>query len=336
MQDRELPALKADFPFFKEVPSQVLQQTLENLDKAYQMFFKGVGDYPIYKKKFKNEPGLRFPQGVRLLEHNNPKKGLIQLPKIGKLKFFKSREILGKIKSATIVKEADGYYISFLTDYDEISRVKNGKHALGIDLGVKISIATSDSVAFNLDIKKIKLLEKKKKVLQRKLAEKTVKSNNWSKLLKKINRLDRRITYIRNDFHWKTAREIAKNHGLIAVEDLKIKNMSKSAKGTLDEPGKNVAAKSGLNKAILDQAWGRFTLKLEWMAKKFGSEVVYVNPKFSSQTCSKCEHKDGKNRQSRNVFACRACGHSENADFNAAKNLLARGLRVNALKAACG
>jgi putative transposase len=107
---------------------------------------------------------------------------------------------------------------------------------------------------------------------------------------------------------------------MVYMEDLKIKNMSKSAKGTAEEHGKNVAAKSGLNRSILDCGWGNFGTMLEYK-----TEVLKVNPKHTSQICSYCGHKDAKNRLSQSKFVCTSCAHTSNADVNAAKNILSRG-----------
>ena len=114
--------------------------------------------------------------------------------------------------------------------------------------------------------------------------------------------------------------------GKICLEELKIANMTKSAKGTAEQPGKNVKAKAGLNREILNQGWGQFKTFLEYKAKWYGSEVVYVDPKHTSQVCSQCGHKDSESRKRQDKFVCTNCGYSENADINAAKNILTRGL----------
>jgi putative transposase len=122
---------------------------------------------------------------------------------------------------------------------------------------------------------------------------------------------------------------------VIALEDLKVANMSRSAQGTVEAPGKNVRQKAGLNRGILDQAWGEFARQLEYKTAALGGAVVYVNAAYSSQECRVCGHVDRANRKTQASFLCTACGNSENADTHAAKNILARGVAVwNALSAA--
>ena len=119
---------------------------------------------------------------------------------------------------------------------------------------------------------------------------------------------------------------ISQNHAVIVVEDLKVSNMSKSAKGTVDEPGKKVAQKSGLNKAILDQGWGMFRTMLEYKQLWRGGMVIAVPPAYTSQRCAECGHVSPENRVVQALFSCVACGHTDHADVNAARNILAAGL----------
>ena len=167
---------------------------------------------------------------------------------------------------------------------------------------------------------------------QRKLAKKTKFSNNWKKQKAKINRIHTKIANIRRDFLHKTSTELSKNHALIVIEDLKVKNMTRSAKGTLDEPGRNVKAKSGLNKSILDQGWYEFRRQLEYKQKWAGGEVLAVPAHHTSQICPSCSHVSSDNRQTQAHFECVECGYTNNADIVGAINVLARGHRV----LACG
>lgn len=322
-QDKELPVLKAEFPWFKEVPSQSLQQVLKQLENAYKHFFSGLGDYP--KRKKKSMPfGMKFPQGFSFEEHKNPKKGYINLPKIGRLRYFKSRELEGAVRSVTLRKEGSDYFISVLCDvgdkYDSI--INPSESSVGIDRGIAHTLVVSDGSMHELDLEKIKQIEDRIALEQQKLARKTRYSNNWFKTKNKIDRFYKKATYIRHDFAWKKAREIAKNHSVIALEDLKVKNMSRSASGTIENPGKMVAQKSGLNRSILRMGWYDFAKKLEWQAKKAGSRVIYCNPQHTSTTCNKCGHKNSDNRLDQARFHCEICEHQENADINAAKNIL--------------
>jgi len=143
-----------------------------------------------------------------------------------------------------------------------------------------------------------------------------------------LGRLNARVRARRNDFAAQTAVRLVRDHGLVAVEDLRVKNMTASAKGTVDQPGRNVRQKAGLNRAILAKGWGGFLPKLEHAARYHGATVVKVNPAYTSQRCSRCGVVDAKSRDSQAVFACTCCGHRDNADVNAARNILAAGLAV--------
>jgi putative transposase len=213
--------------------------------------------------------------------------------------------------------------------------IQNQGAPLGIDRGIVKTIAVSDPSKYiadelNLPVEKIKKFEEKIKFWQRKLATKIKFSSNFRKVKKKIGKLGRKIRNIRHDFLHKASSKLAKNHSLLVLEKLKVKNMSKSAKGTLENPGTSVAAKSGLNRSILRQGWYHFQRLLEYKAKWNGGHVLYVPPQYTSQTCSHCLKVDKASRKSQEVFKCVRCEYEENADINAAKVILTLGLRGSA------
>jgi putative transposase len=141
-----------------------------------------------------------------------------------------------------------------------------------------------------------------------------------------------RIANVRTDFLHKASNTISKNHAMIAVEDLQVRNMSRSAKGCAEAPGRNVRAKSGLNKAILDQGWGEFRRQLEYKSAWRGGYFVAVPPRNTSRMCPHCGHISAENRKTQALFACIKCGHTANADHVGAINILAAGHAV----LACG
>ncbi len=157
-------------------------------------------------------------------------------------------------------------------------------------------------------------------------------SKNWQKTKNKISKLHSTIAHIRRDYLNKTSTTISKSHAIIVIEDLKIANMSKSTAGTADNKGRNVKAKSGLNKAILDQGWCAFRRQLEYKQAWLGGQLIAVPPQYTSQRCACCGHTEKANRITQAKFECVACGHQQNADINAAQNILAAGLAV----IACG
>jgi putative transposase len=154
-------------------------------------------------------------------------------------------------------------------------------------------------------------------------------SNNWKKQQKNIRAIHASIKHMRNDYANQVSAKLTEQYGQIFIEDLAIRNMSQSAKGTADAPGKNVKAKTGLNRAILDQGWYRFRAMLEYKSARNGGQVIAINPQYTSQRCSVCGYIDAANRRTQAVFICQECGHAENADINAARNILQIGLELS-------
>ena len=198
----------------------------------------------------------------------------------------------------------------------------NGK-VVGIDVGVSLVVADSNGNRVK-PLELIKELSKIRKCAQQ-LSRKKKGSNNRAKAKAKIAKQNLRIANMRKDFLHKRSRSYSENQTVI-VEDLKIKNMTKSAKGTEEKPGKNVAQKRGLNRSITQQSWGMFFELLEYKIKENGGTLIKVAPEFTSQICNCCGHVSKENRQSQAKFVCTACGHSDNADTNASKNIRDRGI----------
>ncbi len=335
-QQNKLPELKKQegLEWLKNVPSQGLQYSLRNLDRAFTNFFRGNAEYPDFKKKHKSTDSITFPQGNRIeffeMTKNN---SYVQLPKLGKIKFRKHRDFIGATKSATITKEGSHFYISFCvkTEQDILEMPLLNK-PIGLDKGVVHTIAGSMAIAktkshfSDLPVLKIKYIEKEIAKYQRKISKQEKFSPSWRHFKTIIGNLHRKITRIRTDFLHKLSYNVTNNHGLIVVEDLKLRNMTASAKGTIEVPGKNVAQKSGPNRSILRQGLGIFQRLLEYKSQWYGSHVVKVDPKYTSQTCCKCQNRSKENRKEQAVFHCVSCGHIENADINAAKNILRLGL----------
>lgn len=326
-QANELSELKKQFPFFKEVPSQLLQQKLKDVEAAYKRFFNNGAGFPKFKKK-RDLMGMRFPDAKQFfVEYRNGKRtSIVTLPKIGVLKFVSSRPIVGAIKNCSITKKADGFYISFQSEYEAALPI-HVKPTLGIDRGVRTTAMTSNGEALTLPIEKIQDLEVKIARAQKSLAKKLKGSRNFNKQVTKINLVYKKITDIKTDTMHKLTSSIAKNHGIVVIEDLRIKNMTASSKGTADDPGVKVKQKSGLNRAILRNNWGEFERQLTYKLTWSGGRVIKVPPHYTSQTCHQCGHVDPKNRNGIE-FLCLQCGHRDHADANAAQNILALGQSV--------
>ena len=310
--------------FLSEAHSQILQQVLKDLDRAYKNFFEKRAGFPRFKKKGLHD-AFRYPQGFKLDESNSR----IFLPKIGWIRYRNSRKIEGTPKQVTVSLSAGKWYVSIQTEREVPEPVHPLQTAVGIDMGVARFATLSDGSCIK-PLHSFRKHEKKLAKLQRKLAKRVKFSANWQKLKARIQRLHRKIANVRNDFLHKATTSISKNHALVVIEDLKVQNMSRSASGTLDHPGKNVRVKAGLNKSILDQGWFEFRRQLAYKLAWLGGTLLLVPPQYTSQTCSHCGCVDKSNRLSQAKFKCTACGFECNADHNAALNILAAGQAVSA------
>jgi len=314
----------SDTAFLAEVHSQVLQQTLKNLSRGYTNFFEGRAERPVFKKKGKRD-SFRFPQGFKVDCAN----GRLYLPKIGWVRYKKSRDVLGTPKQVTVSLHAGKWYVSIQTEREVAKPVHPSTSQVGMDMGVKRLLTYSDG-GYEDPINVLRKYEKKLAREQRRLSRKTKFSNNWRKQKARIATLHKKIADTRADFLHKLSTTISKNHALVVMEDLRVKNMTRSASGTLDNPGRNVRAKSGLNKGILDQGWGMFRVMLEYKLGWAGGELRLVPPHHTSQTCSACGHTAKESRTSQERFVCVQCGLRIHADHNAALNILAAGLAATA------
>jgi putative transposase len=318
-----------EYTFLSDAPSQSLQQTLKQLTRAFSDGFdktQPVKRIPTFKRKGVRD-SFTYPQGVKLKQAERR----IFLPKIGWVAYRYSRPIVGEIKNCTISRRGEHWYVSIQTEYEVEEPIHTSSSIVGLDLGVA-RFATLSTGEYIEPINAFKQLERKLARLQKSLSRKVKFSSNWRKVKTKLSRLHERIANTRQDFLNKVSNQISKNHAVVVVEDLKVKNMSRSAKGTVITPGKHVKAKSGLNKSILDQGWSSFVSMLIYKQDWLGGEVIKVDPRYTSQTCPACQHVSSENRRSQSVFSCVKCGYENNADYVGANTILARGHRV----LACG
>jgi len=309
-----------EYGFLKECPSQVLQQKLKDLERAFKDGFdrgQPLKRMPVFKKKVLND-GIRFPQGFQLDNRR------IFLPKIGWIGFHKSCDMNGTIKNITITSKGGKWYASIQVEQLVQIEAHPSDSEIGIDTGIKCFAAFSDGTMIE-GVHSFRMHEQKLAREQRKLARKKRGSENWKKQKRIISRLHHTIANVRSDYLHKLSTDISKNHAKVFVEKLQIKNMSASAKGSTEEPGRNVKSKAGLNKSILDQGWFELRRQLDYKLFWMGGMLAEVNPRHTSQQCSCCGHVEKENRISQDVFRCKACGHEEHADINAAKNILTVG-----------
>jgi putative transposase len=160
------------------------------------------------------------------------------------------------------------------------------------------------------------------------LSRKVKFSNNWKRAKARVQRIHSRIANVRRDFLHKTSTAICKNHAIVCIEDLRVRNMSRSAAGTIDAPGKNVRVKSSLNKSILDQGWYEFRRQLAYKLAWKGGHLIIVPPHNTSRTCPNCGHVSADNRRTQAKFKCVACGYENHADVVGAINILSCGMKI--------
>lgn len=323
-----LPEWKEEFPWLKESPSHTLQQSLKDAERAFKSFFEKRAAFPRFKKKGGGE-SFRFPDSKQFdVDQGNSR---IKFPKLGWMRYRNSRDILGTAKNITITQSGGKWFASIQTEREVEQPIPAATSAVGIDMGI-VRFATLSDGSFIEPLSSFKKHEVRLRKAQRKMSRKKKFSKNWFKAKRRVQKIHTRISNARKDFLHKASTEISKNHAMVAVENLQVGNMSKSAQGTVEAPGKNVAAKSGLNKAILDQGWFEFRRQLEYKLHWNGGIFIPVPAHYTSQTCPACGHVAKENRQTQASFVCVDCGHEENADVVGAMNVLARGHRV----AACG
>jgi len=312
--------------WLNHAPSQALQQSLKDLERAYQHFFEKRAAFPVFKKRGIRD-AFRYPQGCRL----NQESQQLFLPKVGWLSYFQSKKVVGDIKNVTVSRKANDWYVSIQTEREVESAIHPKTNIVGIDMGIAQFATLSTGKVYEA-ANALKTRMARLAFQQRRLSRKVKFSQNWLKQKHKITTLHQVVGNIRLDHLHQISHDISKNHAVIVLEDLQIKNMSQSAKGSLQHPGKKVKAKSGLNRSILDQGLGEFRRQLQYKAIWSGGDVVLIDPKYTSLTCPKCQHIDKGNRKTQSSFVCLSCGFHANADYVAALNILAAGHAV----LACG
>lgn len=316
-----LPQWKKELLWLKDCYSQVLQQSLKDLESAFKNFFQKRSGFPKFKKKGLKE-SFRFPQGCKLEQQNNR----LYLPKIGWIRYRNSRDVVGEIKNVTVSRKCGKWYVSIQTEFEMETPRPNGGE-VGINMGI-VRFATLSSGEYFEPINAFKNLKGKLAKLQHRLKNKVKFSQNWQKLKAKIAKLHHKIAHCRKDFLHQTSSKISKNHAVVYVEDLQVSNMSKSARGTAEEHGKNVKQKSGLNRSILDQSWFEFRRQLAYKLAWNGGHLIAVPPQNTSRTCPCCSYTAKENRQTQADFECVGCGYTENADIVGAINILQRGQEI--------
>ncbi|MGA5758969.1 RNA-guided endonuclease InsQ/TnpB family protein [Nonomuraea bangladeshensis] len=316
-QCRQLTEARAASSWLAAGSVVVQQQALKDFAQAIANFFGGTHRRPTWRKRGRSE-GFRIVAvktgDVRRLSRNT---GEVKIPKVGWVRFRWSRAVPDGVKSYRVTRDRAGrWHVAFAAVPAPIPAPGAGQ-VVGVDRGVAVSAALSTGELLNVrglrDTEKARLRR-----LLRKLARAKRGSRRRARVKTAVARLKAREADRRKDWVEKTSTDLARRFDVIAVEDLKIRDMTRTAKGTRDAPGRNVRQKAGLNRGILAAGWGRLVRRLEHKAP---GRVHKVNPRHTSQTCNACKHVARESRESQALFLCVACGHRDNADVNAAKNM---------------
>lgn len=310
--------------WLSQAPVHPLQHALKDLERAYTNFFAKRADFPRFKKKGMGD-SFRYPDAKQFkIDQSNSR---VFLPKLGWLRYRNSRDILGTPKNITVSSNGGKWFLSIQTDREVEQPLHPATSIVGIDVGITRFATLSDG-SFIEPLNTFRKHEKRLTRYQRAMSRKTKFSNNWKKAKARVQKIHTRIAQVRRDFLHKTTTTISKNHAMVCIEDLQVRNISQSAAGSNEEPGRNIKAKSGLNKSILDQGWFEFRRQLEYKQAWRGGEVLAVPARNTSRTCPACGHVSADNRQTQARFACVECGYEANADLVGAINILNRGMQI--------
>jgi putative transposase len=343
--NKRLTVLRNRYDWLGAIPNCCQQEVLRDLDKAFQAFFRRIkrGETPGYPRfKHRGDLGrLYFSQERFSINIDEEGRHYLKLSKIKQaIRIDVDRSYLehpaDKIISCSIVHERDYWYVCLLVN-KTIDTVIRDLPPIGINRGIVRTVALSDGSGYQIPNDRLKALEARKAVLQHRLARKVgskkfeQKSGHWLRQKHQIDRIDSAMADIRLNFNHQTSRDIVNHYGDIGVESYEIKRMTKSAKGTVQEPGTNVQVKADFNRAQLRNAWGGLVTMLEYKAAWGGHTVTKTSVPYITQECSSCGHVDPENvQESKRLFLCVKCGFTKDMDTNAAVNVLHRSIKENA------
>ncbi|MGW7368624.1 RNA-guided endonuclease InsQ/TnpB family protein [Streptomyces sp. NPDC054841] len=338
--DAAIRQARTEIEWLAVLPAQAAQAVLKTYFQAWKNCWDGRADAPNFKARFRTVMSVDIPQGRDLnIVRVHRRWGMVNVPRIGRVKFRWTKDLPvgrranqeNRITGARLVKDALGWHIAFRVQTLEPKPEPHQGPEAGIDVGVTVPLALSDAKTYDhgewlTKKEKAKLLRLERRAAHRKAFRK--RGEKTSRRLRaaydQIQALHARAKRRHLDWQHQTTTDIARTYGVIVVEDLAITNMVKSAKGTVENPGKNVAQKSGLNRSISQEAWGRTVELLTYKAARHGGSLHKVPARGTSQRCSACGFTTPGSRESQAVFVCKNpdCGWSGNADHNAARNVL--------------
>ncbi|MFZ3498596.1 RNA-guided endonuclease InsQ/TnpB family protein [Streptomyces sp. 5.8] len=338
--DAAIRQAREDIDFLAVLPAQAAQAVLKTYFQAWKNCWDGRADAPNFKGRFRTVMSVDIPQGRDLnITRVHRRWGMANIPKVGRVRFRwtkdlpvgKRADVENRITGARLIKDALGWHIAFRVQTLEVSPAPHRGPDVGIDVGVTVPIALSDGETYEhgewlTGKEKAKLLRLEQRAAQRKAHRKPGEhaSRRLHRTYDQIAGLRAKAKRRALDWQHQATTFIARTYGTVVVEALTITNMVKSARGTIEEPGKNVAQKSGLNRSISGEAWGRTAAMLTYKTARHGGALHKVPAPGTSQRCSACGLTTPGSRESQAVFVCKNldCGWSGNADHNAARNVL--------------
>ena len=327
---KQMVEMKADYEWMREVDSQSLNQAILNMDKAFKGLFRGVGGFPKFKKRSKRQ-SFQAPCNKREIDFE---RGFLTIPKLENIPINITRTFKGEIKTVTISKTpTDKYFASILVDnHEAFPEKKEVKNSVGIDVGIKTWATLSDGTSIENPKYLRKNLERLA-ILQYRVSRKKKGGKNKRKAVNRVAVLHEKIANSRKDFAHKASNLITKDYDTICMEDLYLKGMTRRAKPKKDEEGNYVkngaAAKSGLNKSLLDAGFGLMRQFIEYKSEWRGNNFIEVDRFFaSSKTCNKCGHVHKNITLKDREWDCENCGEKIERDPNAASNIHDEGLRI--------
>lgn len=333
MQYAELTALRAEEPGIATIYRECQDAVLHRIDLAMQAFFRRVkrgetAGYPRYKSVAAWSQ-LEFPHGDRALKFDEGQRR-VRVPGVGPVALRKGR-LVPTFGRAFLVRKNERWYAVFECSREPVPLAATGR-AIGVDRGVRVLAATStgEKIDNPRHADRLRSIVEQHAVAVDAASIKDARGRCMNRrdphriaAARRLARAKEREANARRDHAHKVALDLVRRHDLIALEDLRVRNMTRSARGTADEPGKNVAAKAGLNRALLDAGFGQLATLIGEKAAYAVRVMVSVDARYTSQTCAACGHI-AKDSRSGSYFVCVRCGHTADADVNAACNILAR------------
>lgn len=323
----DLKLLRREFDWVSAVSQTAELNALKDLERAFQNFYARRSGFPKPRRKFQDE-SFRIEARECPVRRLNASWGEVRLPKIGWVRFRQSREFPddADFRTVTVARTGGHWHVSFALQFEE-DAIAAPDANVGIDRGVANSIALSTGELASVPIERLRILDRRNRRAQQEAARRKRGSKRYAKSRRRAADLKSKAARIRKHWNHEATTAIVSRFGVVCIEDLKTANMTASARGTAEEPGRNVRQKAGLNRSILEHGWYQFESFLNYKLAASGGTLVKVDPRNTSRTCSECGAIDARSRENQATFRCVHCGFEAHADRNAAVNILRAGTR---------